>query len=93
MGGFPQDAHLNKKPAEEVREAYLVAHPQPDARIRGLISSGIVGVGMSREQVAAAWGKPDKITLEKDLEVWSYWDNPKFHPRVYFKDGIVVKTE
>lgn len=93
---FSEDNYRNSKPNRETREIYISEHPGLDSGIRNLIKNGIVGTGMSKEEVIASWGKPDRIekTSKFDTdEMWYYWDNSKFHPRIYFSKGIVMKTE
>ena len=51
---------------------------------------------MTQDEVLASWGRPDSIkTLNSQDadEEWFYWDNWKFHRKVYFKEGIVVKID
>lgn len=86
----------NPKPNRYQREKYILDHPQLDLAIRNLIENGIVGTGMSKEQVTASWGKPDSIEKTSKFgadELWYYWDNWKFHTRIYFSKDIVVKTD
>lgn len=93
---FSENNYTNSKPDKEARNMYISAHPELDPGIRNLIESGIVGTGMSEEEVTASWGKPDRIETTSEFgadEIWYYWDNPKFHPRVYFSKGIVIKVD
>jgi hypothetical protein len=93
---FSENSYKNPKPNKEIREEYVSIHPELNPRISGLIKSGIVGIGMSKEEVTASWGRPDHIKKTSEFgadEIWYYWDNPKFHPIVYFSGDIVVKTD
>lgn len=93
---FSMKNYNNPKPNKELRESYILEHPELTSRIRGLIRNGLIDVGMSKEEVLASWGKPDskKETSKYDAdEMWYYWDNPKFHRYIYFKDDVVVKAE
>ena len=84
------------KPSQGERNIYLENHPNISLRSRNLIKSGLVDLGMTQDEVLASWGRPDSIkTLNSQDadEEWFYWDNWKFHRKVYFKEGIVVKID
>ncbi len=63
------------------------------------LASRQVEMGMSREMVVAALGKPDDVSLEGDEEKWGYavlvqngWNfYQRFVQFVYLKDGKVVR--
>ena len=55
---------------------------------------GRIKMGMTREQVRANWGEPDKIIKkqEKDFdEIWIYIPNWKFKNYLYFRDGVLIR--
>ena len=84
------------KPTQEERNLYLENHTNTSRDSRNLIRNGLVDSGMTQEEVRASWGQPDSIKAlspEDANEEWFYWDNWKFHRKVYFKDGIVVKVD
>ena len=89
-------SYNNTKPERTEREKYVLAHPELDGRTRNLIENGIAGEGMSKNEVEAAWGKPDRIekTSRFDAdEMWYYWVSWVCHTRVYFRENIIVKID
>lgn len=57
---------------------------------------GKVKMGMTREQVRATWGEPDKIIKKygKDFdEIWIYIPHWKFKNYLYFRDGVLVRGD
>ncbi len=57
---------------------------------------GRVKMGMTKEQVRATWGEPDKIIKKhgKDFdEIWVYVPHWKFKNYLYFRDGILVRGD
>lgn len=57
---------------------------------------GKVKMGMTREQVRATWGEPNKIIKKqgKDFdEIWIYVPHWKFKNYLYFRDGILVRGD
>jgi len=92
--GAPMNPSL--KPTQEERNIYLENHPNVSLRSRNLIKSGLVDSGMTQDEVLESWGCPDSIkTLDAEDadEEWFYWDNWKFHRKVYFKEGVVVRID
>lgn len=84
------------KPTQEERNLYLGSHPNVSLKSRNLIKNGLVDLEMNRDEVLASWGHPDSIKIlntEDTDEEWFYWDNWKFHRKVYFKNGVVVKVD
>ncbi len=84
------------KPTQEERNLYLEGHPNIPLKSRNLIKNGLVDLEMTQEEVLASWGHPDSIkvpNIEDADEEWFYWDNWKFHRKVYFKYGVVVKID
>ena len=57
---------------------------------------GEIEIGMTKNEVTASIGEPYKI-LHKNRrsydEVWVYVPHWKFEDKLYFKKGILVKTE
>ena len=84
----------NQKPSAEMRMSYLNHHQELQGTgIYYLIEDGVVDKGMTKDQVQATWGIPDrKFTSKKygGTEVWYYYCNWKSSAYVYFKDGVVV---
>lgn len=55
---------------------------------------GKLKIGMTREQVKAGWGMPDKIINKQGRdfdEIWIYVPHWKFKNYLYFKDGILIR--
>lgn len=86
----------SSKPTLEERTFYLENHPNTSHDIRNLIRNGLVDLGMTSQEVRASWGQPDSVkalSVENADEEWFYWDNWKFHRKVYFQQGVVVKID
>ena len=73
--------------------------PEEDTR---KVASRRVEIGMPLEMVVAALGTPDSVSQEGDEEKWGYAVQEtrglgdvrlKFVYFVYFKNGLVIKTE
>lgn len=57
---------------------------------------GRIKMGMTKEQVIASWGEPDKIIKKhgEDFdEIWVYVPHWKFKNYLYFRDGILVRGD
>ena len=96
------------KPSYNTRLEYINAHPELSQEIKQAILEGRVIEGMTKEDVIATWGKPDKVTFMRENkdsyfyteewdEVWYYKDTlfRLMSPSiwVYFKKGVVVGIE
>jgi outer membrane protein assembly factor BamE (lipoprotein component of BamABCDE complex) len=76
-------------------------YPQWDKATVQKVAGRQVEVGMTREMVYEALGKPDAVSHEGDEEKWGYaelkqngWNfYERFVQFIYFKEGKVVKTE
>ena len=65
-------------------------------QFREYIPKGYIELGMTREEVRASWGEPKAIKHKKRNdydEVWIYVPNWKFRNQLFFKNGILVKTD
>ena len=64
-------------------------HPTWDREICGVIAEKKIRIGMTAEQIRAAWGKPEKvnstITARGTHEQWVYGDGQY----VYFDEGVM----
>ena len=58
--------------ASERAEAYLSTHPKLGAKTAGAIRTNAIRVGMTMEQVIAAWGRPAEIQKFRDGKV-QHW--------------------
>lgn len=60
------------------------------------MKKGYIELGMSKDEVRQSWGYPKqtkiKNTSEYD-EIWVYVPSWKFRNKLYFRNGILVKTE
>lgn len=103
IGDGPNRSQLNKRQEEidtERREKYIIANSSTlTDRQKNLISSDIVDVGLTKEQIinVLGWSKPDKVlstTKYNANEVWVY-DLPRSvkNRKLYFKDNILIKIE
>lgn len=45
------------------QESYINEHPSTSLDIKKLILEGLIDVGMTREQIIASWGKPQRVTI------------------------------
>lgn len=73
-------------PTDQRRLKYVEAHPELAESVRANILSGHISLGMSRAEVAASWGAPERkseyVSRLSDSETWFYsktW--------VHFSDG------
>ena len=75
------------------RQDYVDEHPDLSADISSSILKGEIAKGMSREDVRAAWGDPERETLSltenenQNQEIWSYYT-----PVGRFTEGTVILT-
>ena len=58
--------------------------------LRNAAKAGKIMVGMDRERVIYAWGKPDKKNYTAGTEQWVYRKNRRVPQYVYFKGGKVT---
>ncbi len=94
--------------AKERAQTYLVAHPNLASNTAEAIRANTILVGMTMEQVTAAWGRPAEKEQYRDGAV-QYWffgcDWPHFcasaerhysqryQSRALFENGVVVDWE
>lgn len=60
------------------------------------IQKGYIELGMTTNDIKASWGEPKSVKHKKAQdydEVWIYIPNWKFKNRLFFKNGVLVKTE
>ena len=74
------------------REEAFTKHAQWSEYDKKLIADGMINLGMSKEQVRAAWGQPCQECLgtkkyETGIESWEYQTQVVF----FGKDGVVTK--
>jgi hypothetical protein len=64
-------------------------HPTWSGRAAGLVACRQIDIGMTADQVRAAWGKPDELSVTQlgssRTEMWTYGTN-----LVFLKDSIVT---
>ncbi len=80
---------------EQRRADYLASHPNIDPATRSLIQDGRVAPGMTKDQVAAAWGTPpsDCPSWRSNLmEIWDYCHHPGRTLVVFDQHGRVSKV-
>lgn len=75
------------------REQYVNAHPELEQKTKDVILSGMLGIGMTSEQVEASCGKPpygvnSTVTAYGKHEQWCYEDL-----YLYFDNGILVSFQ
>ena len=91
------DHNANSRPDETSRDIYVLGHPSLSPRIQNLIRNGLVDTDMTKEEVRASWGEPDRITNlssnQQYDEMWLYVYNILINTRVYFKNNFVVKVD
>lgn len=102
LGDGPDSPSISDKEkgiAVSKREKYIVEHQELTERQKNLISSGIVGEGLTQEQIIKIldWHEPDKKEITDKYgadEVWIYKlvgaDSDR---RLYFKKDILIKME
>lgn len=84
---FPK--YIEKIFMKESPAAKIDAYAEP---VRGLVKTGKIAVGMSREQVLHALGHPPRHgTPRIDFPVWKYWLGRFDEYFVYFDDAGRVK--
>lgn len=71
-------------------------HPEWDAIDCNAIAKGHIGIGMTKEQVAAAWGRPYKVNKSQYASggIHEQWViNEMGSTYVYFEDGICTAIQ
>lgn len=98
---FDQDKYIAKqnqliKESQERRKRYLATHPDLNERQKGLIEGGVIGEGLTKEQVMVIDNiAPTEIRKSNKFdstEIWVYRQGIIEHCS-YFKDDILIKTE
>ncbi len=65
-------------------------------QFQSYIEKNYIELGMTRNQVLESWGEPKKRKIVKyhdSDEMWIYIPNWKFRNKLFFKMGVLVKTE
>jgi len=102
IGDGPDRPQLNKKEEEnqiKEREKYIEEHPTLTDEQKTLISSGIVGEGLTKNQIINIlnWAEPDRVlstTMYGADEVWIYKLPRSLKVRkLYFKHDGLIKLE
>ena len=85
-------AVIGCKPSTTARLKYADDHPYLSERVRQSIIEGKVHVGMTTEQVLAAWGKPRRKNISGgqygSREQWVYTST-----YLYFEGGILTSYQ
>jgi hypothetical protein len=76
--------------AKHRHDDYVNAHPELEQRMRDVILSGKIEIGMTAEQVQASWGDPpagvnSTVTANGKFEQWVYGNH-----YLYFENGILT---
>jgi len=83
-----QDEETARK-AVERRKKYVEEHPALKPEFVDVILKGTVCLGMSREDVQASWGPPNRVfeqaSITGKLEQWQY-----SNMYLYFQDGVLT---
>ena len=58
--------------AKERARTYVAAHPDLDDKTKDAILRNTIRVGMTKEQVLAAWGRPIEVNKFKREEEWKF---------------------
>lgn len=69
-------------------------HPDWDEEICRLILQGKIRLGMTKEQVIASWGKPERVN--RSVGTWGIheqWVYGTFGPYLYFENGILTSWQ
>lgn len=85
---------------------YVAAHAELDRKTAALIAANRIQIGMTREQVIAAWGKPVVVQrFDRSVEYWYFgcvWPHQceslsigmsqedQYLSRALFRDGKVI---
>ena len=96
ISGCTFKTHTKEYRAEKVQ----LQHPKWDEGTVRKVAARKVEVGMTPEMVAAALGKPDKISRDGDEEIWGYATTihegenvyTRFVYWVHLKNGHVSRT-
>lgn len=82
-----------KHPSRARLRRLAAAHPEWSAEVLGDATCRLITMGMTGEQVVAAWGRPDRINSTQlatsSHEQWVYGD----HDLVYLDDGVVTSWQ
>ena len=98
MSWSERQAQNRKEENDERRNTYIKFHPETSVKMKEIILSGSIAIGMTKEQAIASWGKPQKnnrtVTKYGVREQWCYgvysdsWETYlHVHTYVYFNDG------
>lgn len=87
---------LTRKTVPEIAQRMLSPRPIDlssfDRSTRAAIKSGILQLGMTREQVVMARGyPPGEKTPDLDLNRWVYWSSRFIHQTLLFSDGVLAR--
>lgn len=58
--------------AKERARTYVASHPNLDDKTKDAILRNMIRVGMTKEQVLAAWGRPIEVNKFKREEEWKF---------------------
>jgi len=75
---------------------YSTPSAQERAKFKDYIKKGYIELGMTKEEVRTSWGEPKSIKQKKTNgydEIWIYVPNWKFKDQMYFKKGVLVRTD
>ena len=67
-GGVKTDVQA----AKERARTYVASHPSLDDKTKDAILRNTIRVGMTKEQVLAAWGRPIEVNKFKREEEWKF---------------------
>jgi len=86
-----------KREYRDKAEAYISQHPELTKRQKGLILSGVVGEGLTKEQTKLIYGdEPDKIettNLKYNADEMWFYRGVNWNDYFYFKDDILIKID
>lgn len=97
IGSFnPASPELAKQRRERI-DRYIEAHPELAEKQRALLYSGVVGEGLTKEQVRLLlWRDPDKTeqgSLKHGADEMWFYRGPKWNDYYYFKDDILIEID
>jgi hypothetical protein len=92
VGTLHRDERKREQERQQIRSAYVQAHPERPEKIKTAIADGKIILGMSADDTRASWGQPDKVnrtvTAGGVSEQWVYGDT-----YVYFEDSILTSWQ